>query len=532
MIRFLAALAALTAVPTAMRAQPARKAAQATDLPCKLTDYRIARSTANGLPDTVAVLCDGTPVAGFAASAELYRLQDESVVYPAIETVSVEGPAARSGYWLIFKLTSGLKPGHDYELRLSGTYSRPSDKTVAERFSTVRYRFSTRPDLTPVKTPGRVALDLSSHFQMEASRGAKLIDHSNNREYALEAASSDPDDYDAMGQILIRGGPSQLGPKVEVRGVTDVFGQAQPVKPAKAAPPPAAPKSEDEADWYFNFLHQAGVGITPSWVADIKMAPTLRLLPGGFFLSPSFAVDVGQGQVGQTKTNDLINPKLGASRLVRLKNPVLEAMLFTPSFSYETDRAFDKRNALFDGDWRFYLAGLRNTKAERTQRAFLKARLQNPKVLPQDVPKARFGYDTQIHLGAELGGALTDDTIKSSDKRSQVVVPAYPIRRLRPHVSSTWEAWNFTLSLSIYPRYLFTTENVTRERSNLQPGGETTKTIYLVGVSGWRPYGECSISYAFDPAGHYAINVAYKLGSQPPNFARVNLVQSGILVRF
>lgn len=530
----LIALVAFGAVSTGVLAQPKREARQATELPCKLVEYRIARSDAKGPPDTVAVLCDGARLADFASTAVLYKLQDESVVYPAIESVDVQGGAARSGFWLVFRFTRSLQPGQDYELRLSGTYARPTDPTVAERFSSTRFRFSTRPDLAVAKTPGRAAVYLTSHFEMQVSGAAQLIDAANRKEYTLEPASAEPDDYDGMGQILIRGGPSpgQLGGKLEVRGVTDAFGQTPPVKPPKPAPPPAAPKSKDAAAWYFNFLHQAGVGISPSWIANIKAAPVLSVLPGGFFVTPALNVDAGRGQVGQTKTNDLINPKLGVTRLVRTGNGILEAMRFAPSFSYETDRAGDKRNALFDGDWRLYVRGLRNTQASRTREAFQRARLLDPKVLPQDVPKKKFGYDTQIYLGTEIGGSLTDNAAKSSDKSSQVVVPAYAIRRLRPHVSSTWEWGSFTASVSVYPRYLFSPENVTSETATPQPGGGTKRTIFLKTASGWRPYGECSISYAFDPAGHYAVNTVYKLGSQPPNFDRINLAQSGILIRF
>jgi hypothetical protein len=108
----------------------------------------------------------------------------------------------------------------------------------------------------------------------------------------------------------------------------------------------------------------------------------------------------------------------------------------------------------------------------------------------------------------------------------------YDIRRLRPHLATTFELGNLTLSISLFPRYLFATEFVTREVAVLQASGKTKQTIYLSTVSGWRPYGECTLSWAFDPAGHYSVNVAYKVGSQPPNFDRVNLVQSGILIRF
>ena len=111
-------------------------------------------------------------------------------------------------------------------------------------------------------------------------------------------------------------------------------------------------------------------------------------------------------------------------------------------------------------------------------------------------------------------------------------MPTYAVRRLRPHLASTFEFWNLTLSISVFPRYLFGTEYVTREATTLKATGKTNQTIYLSTVSGWRPYGECTLSYAFDPSGHYSVNTAYKVGSQPPNFDRVNLVQSGILIRF
>lgn len=524
----LLALVLGVAAPLLLLAQP--KPAT-VEFPCKLTDYRIPQ------PNTVAVRCDGVSITNFTADTALYKLQDESVVYPAVQSIEKagSGPDA-SAFWLKFSLNQSLQPGQDYELRFSGSYQiqRPGNDTpVIEHFSATRFRFSTRPDLAVRSVKGRPGQKLSSHFAMQVSAGAKLIDHSNNNaEYRLEAASPDPNDYDAMGQILLVPAPSSLGQKIEVQGIADVFGQTPLVKTSKPAPPPAAPKSKDAAAWYFNFAHQAGVGITPSWIANIKVAPVLGGLPAGFFIAPSLNVDVGQGQVGQTKTNDLINPKLGVTRLVRTQAAILEAVRFASALSYETNRKSDKRNILFDGDSRIYFKALENTKAQRSQDAFLKARLQDLKILPQDVPKARFGYSIQLFLGIEIGSSLTDNTVKSSDKSSQVTVPQYAIRRLRPHFSDTFEFWNFTVSVSVYPRYLFSAENVTRENDTPQPNGKSKKTIVLHRASGWRPYGECSINYALDPAGHYAINTIYKLGSQPPNFDRANVFQSGILIRF
>ena len=209
---------ALAAVPLAVLAQPAKQEAkQSTDLPCKLTDYRVVRSDAQKPPDTVAVLCDGSRLADFAATAVLYVLQDESVAIPAVETANMQGPTARSGFWLVFRFKNSLKAGQDYELRLSGTYARPTNPNVMEKFSGTRFRFSTRPDLSVAKTPGRDAVYLTSHFEMQVSDQAKLIDKSHNKEYKLEAIPIEPDEYDARGQILIPNGPSTPGERSEAR---------------------------------------------------------------------------------------------------------------------------------------------------------------------------------------------------------------------------------------------------------------------------------------------------------------------------
>jgi hypothetical protein len=503
----------------------------AVEFPCKLTDYRIPR------PDTILVRCDGVNITNLVADASLYKLLDESVVYPAVETRqgAGQGPDPNYPFWLRFSFKQSLQPGEDYELRFSGSYQikRPgNDVPTKEVFPPTRFRFTTRLDLAAAKVVGRPKQKLSSHYAVRLAGGAKLIDQTNRTEYALSPGSGDLNDPDAVGQILLDPEPPSLGQKLEVQGVTDVFGRTPVVKPAKAAPPAAAPKSKDAANWYLNFLHQSGEGAKPTWIVNVKVAPVLRGLPGGFYLTPSLNVDTGNGQVGQTKTNDIINPKFGFTRLVRVRAGILEAMKFVPALSYETNRKRDKRNLLFDGDWRFYLKGLENTKAERSQDAFLRARLLDPKILPQDVPKARFGYSIQLLLGTEIGNSLTNNLVKSSDKSSQVTVPKYAIRRLRPHMSGTLELGNFTASLSVYPRYLFSAENVTREISTPQADGKVKKTILLSTVSDWRPYGELSLTYAFDPAGHYAVTSVYKFGSQPPNFDHTNLVQSGILIRF
>jgi hypothetical protein len=523
-----------------MVAAPAPFVAQSriteVDFPCQLTDYRILQ------PNTVMVRCDGVDITQFAAMVSLYKLLDESVAYPSVAIGKGSDADGNNQYWLKFTLGQPLEHTQDYELRFSGSYriTRPNKPDTTEYFKSTRFRFTTRPEFNVAKTPGPNTQYLFGPTAVSLAPGAKLVDKSNGREYDLDftapdpknPAAPDPDDLDAAGRIVLNPAPSMLGQKLEVQGVTDIFNQKLTVKPAKSAPPPTAPKTKEAATYHFNVLHQMGEGSKPTWIADVKLAPVLGGLPGRFYLTPSVTVDTGSGKVGETKTNDIINPKFGVSRLVRIRGGILNGIKFSPSISYETNRKGSKRNLLFDGNARIYLSGLENTKAQRSQDAFLRARLENPKVLPHEVPQARFGYSAKFFFGTELGRSLTDNELKSTDQSSAITVPKYGIRRFRPQFSGALEVWRLTTNLSVYPRYLFSTENVTREMDTLQADGTTKKTIFLHTVSGWRPYGELSVSYSFDPAGHYAANTAYKFGSQPPNFDHINTVLSGIVVRF
>ena len=497
----------------------------------KLTDYRVKDK------QTVVVRCDAVRILSMSATtAELFKVKDEIVVYPHVAQTSMhyDSPSANGTdpSYLEFKFTQySFEPGEDYELRFSGSYTNGSG-SASIRFSSALLRFSTASGLAVVPNLGQPTYRLFSRVASNVSPGAKLIEKSTNRSFDLQAAGA-PDDFDAIGSVLIVPAPTAIDPRqLTASGLTDIFGQKPGFKPAKPIPPPTAPKDKDAASWYFNFLHQAGVGSKPTWIVNAKVAPLFGGLPGGYFLAPSLDVDIGQGQVGKTKTNDIINPKIGITRLVRTRAGILENLQYTPTFSYETNRKFDKRNALFDGDVRFYFSNLQNTRAERSQDAFLNARLKNNKILPQDVPKAFFGYSIKLFLGTELGGSLTSNEVKSSDKTSQITVPKYRIRRLRPRVVGTFEFQRVTIGVTFVPRYLFSAENVSREIDTIQTTGKRTKTVLLRTVSSWRPYVEFSLSYSIDPLGHYSLNTVYKRGSQPPNFDRTNTVQSGILVRF
>ena len=88
--------------------------------------------------------------------------------------------------------------------------------------------------------------------------------------------------------------------------------------------------------------------------------------------------------------------------------------------------------------------------------------------------------------------------------------------------------------MTVWPRYLFATENVTRQSQVPDPKNPSNQIfqIRLFKTQGLRAYGEAGIAWQFDMAGHYALSVTYKLGSVPPNFDHVNTVQTGITVKF
>ena len=73
---------------------------------------------------------------------------------------------------------------------------------------------------------------------------------------------------------------------------------------------------------------------------------------------------------------------------------------------------------------------------------------------------------------------------------------------------------------------------MTRE-TNVPSASDPTKQsamIYLWHARGFRPYGEAGVAWQFDRDGHISISTTYKLGSLPPNFDKVNTVQSGLQI--
>jgi hypothetical protein len=338
-----------------------------------------------------------------------------------------------------------------------------------------------------------------------------------------------------IAQILVDPpGPKSLKTHLTVRNIQNIFQKPVQVPPKYVIALPGGPKDKDSADLYLKFLNQAGPGSKPGWAADIKFAPQLANLGGGFFLMPSVLADFGLGTVEDNKVTDMIKAGAGVTKFWSAAHVQL-----TPQVQFETDREGHHQNLLFDGDVQYFGHGWLNSIKDKNQRKLAAASLQNliaGKKIPSadTIPSATWGWQIQAFLGTELGGAISSDTVQSSDKATMVVLPTYSVARLRPRLAATLEYRFVTLNITVTPRYLFATETGTREQQIPSPTDVTKQiaNISLHTIRGFRPYGEAGIAFQFVEAGHYAISTTYKLGSLPPNFDYVNTVQTGLVVKF
>jgi hypothetical protein len=197
----------------------------------------------------------------------------------------------------------------------------------------------------------------------------------------------------------------------------------------------------------------------------------------------------------------------------------------------------DARDLSGDSQWfgKHWLQSIKDKNAKIYADAAYAAIMNGQKPPDTDtLRQATWGFQLLTFFGTEIGGQRSAETVKSSDKKTSVTLPTYNIARLRPKVAFTYEYKQLSLTATIVPRYLFAAENVMREEKVPDPKNASNQIaqIYLSKAQGLRVYGEAGISWQFDPAGHYALTVNYKLGSLPPNFDYVNTVQSGITMKF
>ena len=326
--------------------------------------------------------------------------------------------------------------------------------------------------------------------------------------------------------------------QLNVKGVYDVFGQEVSIpKDKQKIALKDLPKGKDDATYYLQFSDQAGPGAKPTWALDAKGVPVLGGEFAGFSPILNLLANVGYGNVQSPNTIVLGG---GLTQMFPIKHSTLQALRFSPTFNFETDRTFDQeRNLIFSPDLRIYLSFLNHKRDLRSRRAYIdaienKSQAEISKIDPDDQKFKKFwGFYTQLWVGMETGGSLISPTVQTPDKTSSVLVPSYGIVRFHPKLQTNFELWRFTLDFNATSRYIGETEFVGRVVSITNPITGAKKSMAILdSVQGWRGYGEISLSFALDQSSHINLTTTYKRGSAPPSFNKVDVVQSGITLKY
>jgi hypothetical protein len=321
-----------------------------------------------------------------------------------------------------------------------------------------------------------------------------------------------------------------------VPGLIDTFGNIVKIDMKGQIAPGKAPASKDAADYYINFNHAAAVGSKPAWTLNSKVAPPLGTLHRGFQFTPLVSTDIGQNQVAGIKYADTID--FGASiRRIFQFNGILHGLLVTPGVTYETNKEFDRHNLMAIPDLKYYFAHLYNTQRRRTMQKYARelaiaectAQPPIPNCTPipwsiENSKPALWGYAIDVHTGAEIGGALKDAVVKASVGNATQLLPSYQIARFVPALHALLEVQRFSIDEVATARYLAATENTVIEGKD--------HTLHLQAIQGWRAYNVLTGAYNLDPAGRFAVSISYKNGFSPPQFQRINVVQTGITFKY
>ena len=555
----LAVLAAVVAWP--VRAQNAPVA-----LPCDVKDsakgvdsYRIVTA------QVVYVNCGRTNLQQFATDATLYegsggdrKMVDR--VTGAVRLFSEEDPWIR----IDFARVGGgqvLEKDKDYEVDLAPNRSATiitkidgQSASMAGPFEKLTLSISTKPAATikptNISTLG-VSFDVFSPLALQPfdesgplfAEVSALKVKKYHKARTLPGGSTVP--ACAAGAICpppapFEGNPETFGrarvtlltdhllqPKATliVDGLKDLFGDTLKIESDVTLG--AVPKTKDDSQWYAKLDYQAGPGSTPGYAIEAKLAPQLgRPTLGGFTWKPALNMDIGNGTVNNVKVNDTIVPSLGLTQLFRFESTGLEAIRVTPALSFETNKEGNKENLVYDQDFEFFVGPLNSSRLVRAWDKYnqLKNDPKN-KDLKFSNDFANWGAGVLLFAGWEVGGVLVDQTVKASKSSETVTIPTYTVARIRPKISAYAEYKRINLTFSVLPRYLFTTEYTNRQSTD-------GKTITLVPVSGFRPYGEASLNIGLDESGHVSLSATYKLGSQPPTWNPTNIVQVGLLLKY
>ncbi len=524
--------AAVHAQPAPLETQP-----EPAKFPCRIADYRIM-----GKSDLL-LYCDPRVVGTLKFDVTISELDDLG------EPISGSGRSAQfvkpeDDYrWATVRISRVLESRKSYRLYTLPMYSN-------KPYVVTTFDFDTKPSasIEPIVDVSHSSFaDRRKHFALLSKVALDETSFPNGNlrdEFAKKTIPSTfcPLEFAAKTLLAVGvaridadlSGLKSLSTRVVLSGIRNVFGEVVEVSAKQLIQVPGAPADKDSAEAYFKFLNQSGSG-KPGWAADVKFAPQVAGIGQGFYLTPVNATaDLGFGVIPGNKTTDMVKIGTGITGYIPSAS-----MQLTPQASFETDRHGHHQNILADFDVQYFGPKWIQTIKSKNEEALAKNAFEsiNGGGKPPDTASiltAEFGFLFQLFTGTELGGARSADTAKSSDKATSVTIPTYGIARLRPKVSMTLEYKRLSFTLSATPRYLFRTENVTRE-SNVPSPSDPSKSIAQIRLSqvkGFKPFAEAGIAYALDREGHYAFSVAYKLGSLPPNFDRVNTVQTGLVVKF
>ena len=544
-------------------------------LPCD------TKSTASGVdayrvvtPNVLYLNCDNTNLVEFTTTAKLYVTTGATRTVAAGVTGTVH--LFDSGDpWIRIDLAQAgssavLEKGKEYQIdlapdqnatiRVMANTKEPGQQSLVRKelplagpFETLTVSFSTK--ATAVVRPLNVStlgstFDIYSNVALDAFILGKITFaeisalkfrtyHAAKAEFvgapvhcpppepcaAPRPQAGNAETYGRMRVELTTDRLRQAKATVAVDGITNLF--ADKVKAQSDVTLGAVPKTKDDSLLYLKFDHQAGPGSKPGYAVEAKIAPDLGPpMWGGFVWQPALNMDIGAGTVSNVKVNDTIIPSLGVTTLHRFESRTLEAIRITPAISFETNKEGNKKNLLYDQDFQFVVGFLESSRLVRAWRNYnvLKAQPGNED-LKFSNDFADWGAGLKLFVGSEIGGALESQAVMASKSANTVLVPTYNVARIRPRLSGYFEYRRINLTVSVLPRFLFATEFATPESTD-------GKTIRLVPESGFKPYGETSLSIGLDASGHVSFTTTYKLGSQPPTYQSVNIVQTGLLIKY
>lgn len=274
---------------------------------------------------------------------------------------------------------------------------------------------------------------------------------------------------------------------VRLEGLSDLFGN--PVKAEGMLPPIPAPRGKEDAHFYTRLLFESAPGSPEILSLDLKIQPSLQLR-GNWLFRPELTASVSRNLPPSTNS---IRAAALFSRTDKIDQGVLATNAVSLGPSLEADRGFDRVNGILDLRWKPGVRGLYHPR--------FKEILDNP----QDAPPLT-GWGLDGWLGLETG--------RSIRRQETLGIAPYNILRARPTVHGFYEIGPVTLDVASSLRYLGT-----RERT---PGN----------VSGFRPYTEVTLSWAFDPAKHLTLAATYRNGSEPPVFVKVEKVSVGVVAKY